>query len=252
MTKALVHGNPETEAIWWPLAEALRARGVDDLVLLSPPGFGAPTPPGWEPTAASYVGWLEDELERLGGPVDLVGHDWGAGHTFGLAAQRPDLLRSWAADCSGLLHPEYQWHDAAQLWQRPGAGEEFIAGWVDQPLEDRLAQFEQGFGMPPDVADSLARALDPEMGRCILELYRSAAQPAMAELGERLAAAERRPALIIAPLEDPYVPASLATPVAERLGASLLPLEGRGHWWMLEPGLDDVADSLVEFWAGPS
>ena len=39
-----VHGNPETAAIWDPLIAAL---GRDDVVALSPPGFGAPTPDGW-------------------------------------------------------------------------------------------------------------------------------------------------------------------------------------------------------------
>jgi pimeloyl-ACP methyl ester carboxylesterase len=41
MTVVLVHGNPETDAIWGPLVDAL---GRDDVVLLSPPGFGAPLP----------------------------------------------------------------------------------------------------------------------------------------------------------------------------------------------------------------
>ena len=35
MTVVLVHGNPETEAIWGPLVDAL---GRDDVVRLSPPG----------------------------------------------------------------------------------------------------------------------------------------------------------------------------------------------------------------------
>lgn len=37
MTVVLVHGNPETDAIWDPLVAAL---GRDDVVRLSPPGFG--------------------------------------------------------------------------------------------------------------------------------------------------------------------------------------------------------------------
>jgi pimeloyl-ACP methyl ester carboxylesterase len=41
MTVVLVQGNPETDAIWGPLVDAL---GRDDVVLLSPPGFGAPLP----------------------------------------------------------------------------------------------------------------------------------------------------------------------------------------------------------------
>ena len=36
MTVVLVHGNPETEAIWGPLVDAL---GRDDVVRLSPAGI---------------------------------------------------------------------------------------------------------------------------------------------------------------------------------------------------------------------
>ena len=38
MTIVLVHGNPETEAIWDDLVPHLRS---DDVVRLSPPGFGS-------------------------------------------------------------------------------------------------------------------------------------------------------------------------------------------------------------------
>jgi hypothetical protein len=43
MTVVLVRGNPETDAVWDPLVEAL---GRDDVVRLSRPGFGAPLPDG--------------------------------------------------------------------------------------------------------------------------------------------------------------------------------------------------------------
>jgi len=39
----IVHGNPETSAVWGPLLGEL-ARS--DVVCLSPPGFGAPSPTG--------------------------------------------------------------------------------------------------------------------------------------------------------------------------------------------------------------
>ena len=46
-TKVFVHGNPETSAVWSLLVLELKKRGVDNIVLLTPPGFGAPTPAGW-------------------------------------------------------------------------------------------------------------------------------------------------------------------------------------------------------------
>ena len=102
MPKVFVHCNPETTAVWGPLIPELAERGIDDCVLLSPPGFGAPAPAGFGGTRLDHRDWLIGELERLGEPVDLVGHDWGAGHTYAVVAACPDLPRSWAADCAGL------------------------------------------------------------------------------------------------------------------------------------------------------
>jgi pimeloyl-ACP methyl ester carboxylesterase len=241
--KVFVHGNPETTTVWDPLIAELAQRGVDDCVLLSPPGFGAPVPAGFGGTRLEHRDWLIGELERLGEPVDLVGHDWGAGHTYAVAAARPDLLRSWAADCGGLLHPDYEWHRAAALWQTPGVGEAAIAQFIAVDAATLVA----GARVPEALAPTMAAHLDDRMGWAILTLYRSAVQPAMRQLGEALADAERRPGLVIDATADPYVPSALAPDVAAAVGADVLTLEGMGHWWMWEdPAL--AADGLVAFW----
>ena len=101
-TVVFVHGNPETAAIWRPLTAAIAARGRTDVVALSPPGFGAPVPDGFDPTMDNYADWLVGELEAIratGTEIDLLGHDWGAGHVYGALARRPDLVRTWAGDC---------------------------------------------------------------------------------------------------------------------------------------------------------
>ncbi len=249
MTKVFVHGNPETVAIWGPLIEALEAGGLDDrTVTLSPPGFGAPVPEGWDPTPARYVTWLGDALDEIDGPIDLVGHDWGAGHLFGLLAVAPERVRSWAADCAGLLHPEYVWHDLAQVWQTPGAGEEAVAGMIELGAEARREAY-QGLGLPEEVANSMAEAVDEDMGRCILGLYRGGAQPVLAELGRELSETALPPGLVIDATADPYVASELAVRMLDRLEAGHLSLEGRGHWWMTEdPAV--AADGLLRFWKG--
>jgi pimeloyl-ACP methyl ester carboxylesterase len=86
----LVHGNPETAAVWDPLVAVLHERGVTEVVRLSPPGFGAPVPVGWGATVVEYRQWLADALDALGRPVHLVGHDWGGVHSLGVAMTRPD------------------------------------------------------------------------------------------------------------------------------------------------------------------
>jgi pimeloyl-ACP methyl ester carboxylesterase len=246
MTKVFVHGNPETADIWGPLVRELGGFGVNDIVPVSPPGFGAPTPPGWNATPGEYVAWLAAEVEGLDAPIDLLGHDWGAGHVFGLAAERPDLIRSYACDIGGLLHPDYQWHEAARRWQTAGEGEQAIELMLSRPRSGRAAAYV-GFGLPPDVAEPMAAAFDAEMGRCILALYRAAVQPALIELGDRLAAAERRPSLLIDATDDAYVASALTPAVAERLGSTVHTLPGQGHWWM---GSDPAgaAAGLAGFW----
>jgi len=243
MTKVFVHGNPETVAVWDPLLPALAARGVSDIVMLSPPGFGAAVPTGFAGTRLAYRDWLIGEIEKIGHPVDLLGHDWGAGHTYAVAAVRPDLLRSWAADCAGLVHPSYEWHPAAQVWQREKEGEASIAQIVAMS-GDELASL---FGVPPGLAPTMAKHLDATMGASILSLYRSAAQPAMRTLASELAAAPRRPGLLIHATHDPYVPPHLVFDVAAATGAKILTLENRQHWWMWEDP-DGAAQGLVDFW----
>jgi pimeloyl-ACP methyl ester carboxylesterase len=182
------------------------------------------------------------------GPVDLVGHDWGGGIGMRAVAQRPELFRSWACDVLGLFHPDYVWHDFAQIWQTPGAGEDYFAQSLATPVEDRIALFE-AIGIPRATGEKLAAAGDELMGRCVLALYRSAAQPAMAEWGRELGAAATVPGLaIVAPL-DPFVQGeTLGAAVGEQLGATRQVMEGQGHWWMLgDPAAGAAA--LEAFWA---
>jgi len=230
MPAVFVHGNPETSAIWDVLFEHLSRK---DVVALSPPGFGAPAPEAFDATADAYLQWLVSELERIDRPIDLVGHDWGGGHVLRVAMSRPDLIRSWASDIVGCFEPDYVWHEMARTWQTPAAGEQAVAAAVSAPVAARAARLRSlGVGA---AADRVAAAFDATMGRCILALYRSAAQPAMANWGRDLPNAAARPGLAIVPTGDQYTGGeALATRGAARAGARVAVLQGRGHWWMCE------------------
>ncbi|MGE2720806.1 alpha/beta fold hydrolase [Mycolicibacterium celeriflavum] len=245
MTVVLVHGNPETDAIWGPLVEEL---GRDDVVRLSPPGFGAPLPDDFSATYLDYRDWLERELEGLGEPVDLVGHDWGGGHVVNVAMHRPDLLRTWTSDVVGLFDVDYVWHDLAQVWQTPGAGEELNETMLGGSVDERAARMAE-LGLPADIARALAEAQGPEMGRAILALYRSAAQPVISEAARELGKAASRPGLSILATEDPYVGTEeMRRRAAERAGARTEVFEGLGHWWMVQDPARG-AEVLTRFWA---
>jgi pimeloyl-ACP methyl ester carboxylesterase len=245
MSVVLVHGNPETAAVWSPLVAAL---GRDDVIYLSPPGFGAPIPDRWGATVEEYRQWLIGELEALGRPVDLVGHDWGGLQAVLVAMTRPDLLRSWATDAIGVFDPDYVWHDLALTWQTPGAGEDAVAMMAMAGPQQRADQLTS-LGLPAEVAEQLASAYNDTMGRCILALYRSAAQPVMAELGRELPAAAQRPGLVVLATEDHYVGTEqMRRRAAERAGARIERLDGLGHWWMVQDPARG-ADVLTRFWA---
>ena len=249
-TVVFIHGNPETSAIWTPLVAALTSKGVADIVTLSPPGFGAPAPDDFDPTMSNYADWLVGELGALrigGNELDVVGHDWGAGHLYGALDRRPDLLRTWAGDIAGVLHRDYVWHDMAQAWQTPEIGEQAVAGMVDSTVEDKAALF-QSLGFPTDMAAEVAPWLNEDMARAVLRLYRTGAQPAVGDLGARLVTADLPPGLVIDAHLDVYVPPELTRDIAAQLQVPTLPLEDRGHWWMVED-VGGIADSLIDFWS---
>lgn len=237
MTIALVHGVPETADIW----TAMRAEMAEETVTLSMPGFGAPLPEGFDCSFDGYLSWLCLEVAALPGPVDLVGHDWGGILTVRLAMERPDLIRSWVSDVVGVYDPSYKWHDLAQAWQTPKLGEQTVGMMAAAPAAMKAAQLV-GATMPEDVAAKVAEAMNETMAAAILPLYRSAAQPAMATLGEGLEAAAQTPGLAIIATDDAYTggeePGRRA---AARAGAEVAVMEGQGHWWMANQPKESAA-----------
>lgn len=247
MTVVLVHGVPENAAVWDLLVDELTALGESDVRRLSPPGFGAPVPDGFAATMDGYREWLTAELESVDGPVDLVGHDWGGGHVLNVVMARPDLVRTWVSDVPGVFDAEYVWHDLAQAWQTPEVGEAAVADFTSMTDADRV-DFLVGSGMSADIASRVSPGIDEAMGRSILTLYRSAAQPAAATAGANLEAAAARPGLALLPTEDHFVGTDeQRRRAAVRAGARVEVLDGLGHWWMTQdPAV--AARVLVDFW----
>ena len=242
MPTVFVHGVPETAALWDDLRAALERR---DTIALALPGFGCARPAGFAATKEAYVEWLIGELEKIGTPVDLVGHDWGGGFTLRVASLRPDLLRSWVSDAAGVGDVEFRWHEFAKIWQTPGAGEHFFTDQLKLSVEERATTFD-GFGVPAKGARNLASHLDATMASCILDLYRSAVNvgvewaPAIREI--------RTPGMVIVPSDDPFLAADGAERTARACNARLERFEGLGHWWPLQAP-DHGAQALSGFWA---
>ncbi|GHE49482.1 oxidoreductase [Camelimonas fluminis] len=239
MVAVFVHGVPDTCRVWDEVIPRLARK---DARAVSLPGFDAPVPQGFEAAKEDYVAWLIGELEALGEPVDLVGHDWGALLVLRVVSLRGDLIRTWTAG-GAPLDPDYVWHDAAQAWQTPELGEQVMAMMTPEATAASLATR----GLTPAQAQTTASHIDARMQDCILRLYRSA-KTVGAEWTPDLARINT-PGLLIYGAQDPFLDSPrLAPALASRTGADLLMLEGCGHWWESERPAE-VAGALQRHWA---
>ena len=241
MPAVLVHGVPETPSLWRSLIAELQRT---DIVTPALPGFVGDRPVGFGATMDDYAAWLIAELENIGEPVDLVGHDWGGGFTVRVVSVRPDLVRSWVTDAAGLADVSFEWHAFAKIWQTPGEGEAMWEGMLAAAPADRAVGLTTG-GMPHDDALVAAEALTPSMASCILDLYRSATKvqdawgPDFVDIP--------KPGMVVVPSDDAFLNAEGARNAAKKAGASVTELAGFGHWWMLQDPVR-CAQVLEGFW----
>lgn len=241
--KLFLHGVPDTPALWGPVRHAL---GLPDGAVRAPamPGFSVPVPAGFACTKEAYVDWYVGEMEAahaLHGPLDLVGHDWGALLTLRAASLRPDLVRSWTI-ANAAPHPEYRWHQLARRWQTPVIGE--LVNLMITPKAIQASLRQQG--LPADLAAEESRHVNSEMKGAILRLYRSA-KTAGQDWWPGLEALPLR-GLVFWGVEDPYVPFWVAEKFAEKTGATLVPQQGAGHWAVVERA-EGFAEALRAHWA---
>lgn len=243
MAIVLVHGNPETAAVWDPLVAKLART---DVVRLSPPGFGAPLPERFT-GYLDYRQWLEDELAEFDHPVDVVGHDWGGIHVMNVVMHRPELVRSWVSDTLGVFHRDYVWNNHAQTFQRPGERERSVEQWIGGSIDERTERMLR-FGMPIDVARRVAAAQGPDMARAILMLSSSAVQPALADAGRNLVRAATRPGLSLLTTDDLNTGSTEAKfEVAAQAGARTAVLGCASSRWIYRCASRGAA-ALNEFW----
>ena len=236
MPAVLVHGVPDTAQLWDRVRSHLMRT---DIVTPALPGFASPVPPGFDASRSAYVDWLIEQVEAIGEPVDIVGHDWGSLLVQRVVALRPDLVRTWAAG-AGTVDREYVWHDMAQAWQTPEVGEQVMDAMVGDTLVEGLTE-----ALGREQATEVASHVDATMKDCILRLYRSAAS-GFDDWHDSVDAISR-PGLVVWGADDPYVTADFGERLAARTHARLLMFADSGHWWpVTKPA--EVAVALESLW----
>ncbi len=226
--KLFIHGVPDTGYMWGPLIKAL---GLVEGEFIAPtlPGFDGVKPIGFAATKEAYLSWVSQTLENTAatyGPVDIVGHDWGAPLCAMAAQMNPEAVRTWTV-VNAVPEPSYEWHSLARKWQTPVLGELFMALGSTRKFHQQLI----AAGMPETIADHEAPRIDSHMKRAILKLYRSAKNPAEWSV-DFSGIADR--GLVMWGADDPFVPIKFAKTFCSRWNIPLAMEEGVGHWGICE------------------
>jgi pimeloyl-ACP methyl ester carboxylesterase len=237
MPAFLVHGVPDTHHLWDGVCSHLSRA---DIIAPDMPGFGRDVPGGFGSTKEEYVNWLISEVENVGEPVDIVGHDWGALLVERFVCLRSDLVRTWAAG-AGVIDETYVWHPVAQMWQTPGVGENVMQAMT----VDAMVPAFVNDGMPEPIAKEFAARVDDRMKAAILPLYRSATSIGN-EWGPALDGVKKS-GLVICGEKDQYMSPGFHRRLAARTGAELITLPG-GHWWPAQFP-KETAQALERLWA---
>ena len=234
MPAVLVHGVPDTAELWEPFRSRLARR---DVVCPNLPGFASPPPDGFACTKDAYLDWLVGELEAIGEPVDVVGHDWGGLLVQRIATTRPDLVRTWAI-ADGAVSPRFRWHELATQWQTPDVGEQIVELMTPDATAAALRDARH-----PDPEGAASR-VDDDMKHAVLALYRSAV-----DVRSEWSPPQDRPtppAHVFWGAHDPYGPPEFGQAAADLAGAPLLVLDA-GHWSIFERP-DEVVPVLERLW----
>lgn len=100
----LLHGFPERATSWRYVAPLLHERGYRT-VAMDQRGYSPGARPRWRWSyrISELTADVVALIDRIGGPVHLVGHDWGAVPAWAVAMEQPQLLRTLTA--ASVPHP---------------------------------------------------------------------------------------------------------------------------------------------------
>ena len=181
----LLHGFPQTSWSWrgvWPALAAAGLRVVaPDLRGYSPDA----RPTGVEHyRVAALVGDVLAVVAAVGGPVHLVGHDWGAAIAWQTAARHPEVVRTLTA--VSVPHP-LAFVEALTTDPDQRRRSQYMRDWLDPATEQRLLAGGLGDvlgGVPEvDLAHCLQVLRQPGAMTAALAYYRAQSRDDLVGLG---------------------------------------------------------------------
>jgi pimeloyl-ACP methyl ester carboxylesterase len=208
-TVLMLHGNPDTGALWEPVVARL-GEGVHTVVP-DLPGFGGSAPHPDRIHLSGMAAWVDGLVPAAADPVHLVVHDFGGPYGLAWAVLHPERLASVTLT-NTLFHPDFRWHFWARVWRTPGLGE--LAAVLTPGPVFRAELRKGGPGLTAAQRDEAWRAFRWRTRWAVLDLYR-AHDPSV--LGERVPGrdeawheawarvAERVPSQVIWGDRDPYL-----------------------------------------------
>lgn len=231
----LLHGFPDSLRLWREVAPRLVAAGWR-VIAVDQRGCGdSDAPPGRSGYSIDrLVGDVVALLDVLGleDPVCVVGHDWGAVVTWGLATLHPSRVRAAVAISVG--HPrEYAVAGLEQKWKGL-----YTLGWQFPWLAERWltardwARMRHWLRQHPDPGDCLRDLARPGRLTAGLNWYRANLLPVLAGAWPACAV----PVLGIWGSEDHCLAEDQMQRSARRMTAPWRyeRIEGAGHWLPLE------------------
>jgi pimeloyl-ACP methyl ester carboxylesterase len=239
-----VHGNPGPKEDWGDLLPQVGEFGR--AIAPDMPGYGrADKPRDFEYTIRGYGQHLAGLLDQLGiRRAHLVLHDFGGPWGLAWAADHPDAFASATLIGTGTLI-DYRWHRYAWIWRTPVLGELFQLTATRGGF--RLLLGRENPKLPREAIDVMyANTRRWATKRAILKLYRATPESLLMAPVERLRALDR-PALVLWPTRDPYLPVEQAERQRQAFpSARMAFLDGYGHWAFKEdPGM--VASHVIPF-----
>ncbi len=243
----MLHGSPDTAAMWQPLINRLKDKVR--CIAIDLPGFGRSTLPDSVSLSvdnmADIVNALLDAL-NIQEPIYLVSADFGSHYAQAFLVKYPQRVRGVVVSNS-TFHSEYEWHGFAKLYRIPVVGEVLMAASPKGTVNKTMKEYA------PALPDSyLEQAFDegfgsPKVRKTILRMYRER-NPKKDFVGwdeKSKALMQEKPSLVLWGDLDPFADSAFA----DKFGAQqVVHFKNNSHWLPLEAP-DAYAEKLVPWLA---